>query len=115
MNFDAFLSNQNIRNQWITERDISVYVRRSVRVLDATMPKLCLDIGSVEVEEKHRGMGIFTGFLKRFEEAAKQLNRAVYVESIMEPRLVKFLLRNGYQYVPGQTDKDLAPNLFKRV
>jgi GNAT superfamily N-acetyltransferase len=111
MNFDAFLSNQNIRNQWIAERDISVYIRRSVRVLDATMPKLCLDIGSVEVEEEHRGMGIFTSFLNRFEKAAKDLNRSVYIESILNPRLIKFLERRGYKLVPGS--QGLAPNMFK--
>lgn len=116
MNFDGFLSNEKIRNAWIAERDIDVYVRRSVRLLDKTSTTAtpCLDIGSVEVNEDHQGIGIFTGFLNRFEQAAEKLNRAVYIiESIQNPRLRKFLAKRGYKIVSGSTD--LAPNMFKII
>ena len=115
MNFDDFISNKSIRNVWIAERDIDVYVRKSIRLLDksSTTPTPCLDIGSVEVYEPHRGIGIFTGFLDRFEQAAIKLHRAVYVESIQNPRLQKFLERRGYQMVPNSNE--IAPNMFKIV
>ncbi len=115
MNFDEFVSNKNIRNLWIHEHSIDVYVRKSIRLLDteSTTTTPCLDIGSVEVDEDRRGIGIFTGFLNRFEKAASKLNRAVYIESILNPSLQRFIERRGYQLVPRSND--LAPNMFKII
>jgi len=112
MNLDQFVSDKNLRNMWIQERDIDVYVRKSIRMLDrSTTATPCLDIGSVEVHEDRRGQGVFKAFLDRFEKEAKKLNRAVYIESIMEARLVKFLKSRGYAFV--RDSSDLAPNMFK--
>ena len=113
MTLDAFIENKNIRNVWIQEHGIDVYVRKSLRMLDAKTPTAtpCLDIGSVEVDEDHRGEGIFKAFLKRFEKEAKKLNRAVYVESILNPRLQKFLETQGYAVV--RNSSELSPNMFK--
>ena len=111
INFDIFVNSDHIRNTWIYERDISIYVRRSQRFIDGKVIP-CLDIGSVEVIEKHRGIGIFTSFLNRFEEAAKKLNRAVFVESILEPRLVSFL--NRREYTNYRLSTDLCPSMYKK-
>ncbi len=115
MNFSGFLANDSIRNIWLNERGMKVYVRRSIRLLDekSTAVTPCLDIASVEVKEDSRGKGIFTAFLKRFEVAAKNAKRAVYIESIQNPRFVKYLLRNGYKMSPRSND--IAPNMFKNV
>lgn len=111
MTLDDFLQREWPANSWIAERDIEVYVRRSVRLIgDEMVP--CLDIGSVEVIEKHRGCGIFRAFLHRFEEEAKKLNRVVFIESILNDRLYKFLLANGYTHDP-RTDT-VCPNVFKK-
>lgn len=110
MNFDTFIQRDKVRNAWIYERDIAIYVRRSVRFINNEATP-CLDLASVEVVEKHRGIGIFTGFLKRFEDAAKQLNRAVFVESILNARLVSFLARRGYVKHPHSVD--LCPSMYK--
>lgn len=110
MNFDIFIQSDNVRNAWIHERDISIYIRRSVRFIDnEAIP--CLDIGSVEVVEKHRGIGIFTSFLNRFEEASKKLNRVVFIESILNARLVSFLARRGYVKHPHSVD--ICPSMYK--
>ena len=95
MNLEAFLTS-DLRNTHIDEPNLRVYVRKSNRVLDSTVVA-CLDIGNVTVKEKRRGQGVFSAFLGRFEEAARTSNRAVLVESIMEPRLYAFLLRRGYR------------------
>jgi len=110
MNLSLFLSNDNLRNTWIKEKDIEVYIRRSVRIIENKMHP-CLDIGSVEVKEKKRGRGTFSCFLNRFEEEAKKLNRCVYIESILNPRLIKYLLGKGYQFVPGTSE--ISPNMYK--
>ena len=112
MNLDQFLVDKNVRNIWIQEPHLDAYVRKSFRLLDAsTTATPCLDIGSIEVDEDKQGRGIFTAFLKRFEQAAKKANRAVYVESILNDRLLTFLLSRGYQLTPNSSD--LSPNVFK--
>ena len=99
-------------NQWIRERHMSVYVRKGRRYLEGqTMD--CLDIGTVTVDERHRGKGHFTKFLLRFEQEASRLRRLVYVESILEPRLVPFLIKRGYKFVPNM--KMVIPSMYKTV
>ena len=112
MNLDTFLSSEFARNAWIHEHSINVYVRKSVRIIDRN-PVPCLDLASVEVDEEDRENGIFAEFLNRFEREAKKLNRAVYVESILNTRLIKYLEKRGYQIVPHSSD--LSPNMFKII
>ena len=112
MNLTQFTADYRLRNAWLREPNMSVYVRRSVRILGNNRDIVpCLDLASVEVDESKRGTGILTKFLRRFEAEAKSLKRAVYVESIQEPRLREFLLKNGYT-LTGR-DNDIAVNMFK--
>lgn len=109
MNLELFLSGEFPHNTWIKERNIAIYIRKSVRLIgEKTYP--CLDIGSVEVNEKHRGQGIFTSFLKRFEQEAKKLNRGVFVENIFNKRLLQHLLSHGYALVPRTSE--ITPCVF---
>jgi len=112
MNLSKFLINDKVRNLWIEEPHMRVYVRRSFRNI-GSKTFLCLDCASVEVDEDYRGKGIFSTFLIRFEKEAKKLNRAVFVESIQEPRLRNYLLTIGYKDVPGTSE--FAPNMYKIV
>ena len=111
MNFDEFLAGTE-RNAWLNEKHMAIYVRRSMRpigVSDAMIP--CLDLANVTVDEKKRGGGVLTLFIKRAEREAKARKRAVYVESILEPRLIPFLTKNGYAFVP-RTCMD-CPSMYK--
>ena len=110
MNLDTFIQQKSPPNAWIEERDIEIYVRKSKRLIGDKI-FLCLDIGSVEVAEKRRGQGLFRAFLHRFEEEAKKQNRVVFVESILNNRLYKFLLANGYTHDPRS--HPICPNVFK--
>ena len=110
MNLSQFLSSKWPNNAWIKEKNIEVYVRKSVRVLGQNVYP-CLEIGNVNVNENHKGKGVFTAFLKRFEKEAEKLHRYVYVENLLEPRLINFLLKNGYKLVPGANT--LAPCVYK--
>ncbi len=108
MTFDTFIDSPKIRNIWIRERDIDVYVRRSNRLIEGNLI-LCLDIASVEVNENRQGQGIFKAFLYQFEKEAAKMRRAVYVENILEPRLLDFLIRKGYILIP----KSIPPCVYK--
>lgn len=110
MTLDGFLLQYHLKNAWLAEKHIQVYVRRSVRMIEGEMVP-CLDISSVEVDEDMRGIGIFTGFLKRFEEAAKEMGRPVYIESILVPRFANFLRRRGY--VDHPIGNELVPTLYR--
>lgn len=110
MNLSLFLSSSYPPNAWIRERNISIYVRKSSRYINNNnIP--CLDIGSVQVDEKYQKKGIFSAFLYRFEQEATKLNRGVYVESILNPFLVNYLLTKGYDYVSGICLD--CPSMFK--
>ena len=111
MNLLQFLA-QPQSNLWISERNIKVYVRKSMRYIPWTLVP-CLDLANVEVTESKRGQGIFTAFLSKFETEAAKLKRIVYVESILEPRLEKFLLARGYLYFPNTSE--IAPSMFKSL
>ncbi len=112
MTLPLFLEQDWPLNAWIYEKHIKVYVRKSTHLIGDKMEK-CLDVGSVEVVEKYRTRGVFKAFLSRFEDEARRRNRHVYVESILNPKLLNFLLGLGYQLIPGTSD--LAPSVFKKV
>ena len=110
MNLDQFLASKWPPNMWIREHSINVYLRKSVRLI-GTETYSMLDIGSVEVDDNGRGKGIFTAFLKRFEQESKKLKRGVYIESILNPRFQKYLLKKGYTLVPRTSD--ISPSMYK--
>ena len=110
MDLKQFLTSP-LRNVWISEPYIRVYVRKSIRLID-NIQRDCLDIGSVEVEPHKRNKGVFSKFLLKFEKTAKQLNRVVYVENVLNPRLEEMLERREYRYLgnfPG------APTMYKEI
>lgn len=113
MNLYDFLSNDSIRNTWIYEHDIEVYIRRSLRTLSGSYTASCFDVANVSVTEERRGCGIFTGFLSEFETHAKTRNRVVYVESILEPRLYQFLLKRGY--TTHSLSHSICPSVYKII
>ena len=112
MNLSEFLADEKLRNAWIDELNMKVYVRRSMRMIGDEVYK-CLDIGSVEVDEDKTGKGIFTKFLARFEQEAKKIGRVIFIESILNPRLYQYLLKNGYKTAPRSSD--ISPNVYKII
>jgi hypothetical protein len=96
MNLEEFVRKASCRNQWISEDYLAAYVRRSVRFIDNQMVP-CFDIASVEINVGYHNKGIFTDFLRRFEDFARKDNCYVFVESIQTDFLLSFLLKNGYK------------------
>ena len=93
------------RNAWIyyPKLHMKVYVRKSKRYLNLNKSLSdCFDIASVEVEDEDNcGKGNFTRFLNQIEPWLKSLNKfdAIFVESIVNERLIPYLEKRGYQKV----------------
>lgn len=112
MTLQKFIDNPELRNKWIKSRKMKIYIRRSMRQVGMKMTP-CLDLASVEVDENHRGKGLFTKFLEKFENAAKEMNRVVFVENIQNERLKNFLLRRKYKFY--QYSNEFSVCLIKRI
>lgn len=74
---------------------MSLYYRVTSRVIEGKRLDT-LDLATVEVDEEFRGQGLFSQFLSDVEEIAKEYQRTIFVESILNPRLYGFLTRKGY-------------------
>lgn len=81
------------RNQWFYGEKMKIYIRSSWRVIEGTITNT-IDLAVVEVEESHRGRGVFSRFLVQLIEAHPE--RVIWVESVLNPRLSVFLLARGF-------------------
>lgn len=84
------------RNQWFEDDQMKVYIRRAFHRVNSQTLANTLDIASIEVDEKLQGQGIFTRFIAKMEILADKHGLVVYVESVMNTRLAKFLNKIGY-------------------
>jgi len=90
-----------LRNSWLHDDDMSIYVRRGAHRIGDTVKK-CFDVANINVDEKKRGRGLFTAWLAQTEIDAKAADmEAVFVESILNARLHLRLLNCGYKEVPN--------------
>ena len=78
------------RNAWLFMDELQVYVRNGQRLGTTTF-----DVATVNVNESERGKGWFTAFLDVLEGQG----RRVYVEQILNPRLIPYLEKRGYKSV----------------
>lgn len=105
---ESFLvSSQN--NASLQKHGLKVYVRNGVRCIGDQMVTT-LDIASVELIGRPLGKGIFTAWLGYAERQAVLAGKyAVYVESILNDRLLTMLLARGYQQEPNRR----PPSVYK--
>ena len=104
MTLQEFLESP-LRNSYIYEEHIEVYVRKSKRFIEGETRDF-LDIANVTVEEKYRNQGVFTEFLKR----ASKTGRNIFVESILNPALEHICEKQGFTKV-SWSEYDV--NLYK--
>jgi len=86
MTFEEFKA-LRLRNQWLREPGLDLYVRRSVR------KGIDFDLANLNADEP--GQGALTRFLDRYDA-----QHVFYVECIHNPRLAAYLARRGYLLVP---------------
>jgi hypothetical protein len=95
MNLDQFMNQLSVRNVYVSETGfLALYVRRNEkRLLNGRWVPDVLDIANVEAT--HKGQGAFKGLIKRIRE--KYPKWSIYVENILEPRLVAYLAREQFE------------------
>jgi len=98
---------QGGRNQWITGPNFDVYVRAGYHSLNGVVCHT-LDVANIQVRREDRGQGIGMSILA----AAELVNPwdAVYVESVLNPRLKLRLERDGWIMV-----RESIPPCFYRM
>lgn len=111
---EEFISSKENR-KWLNYEHMDVYVRKGhhrgphIESEESTIFPT-LDIASVSIEKKrYRSKGLFTKFITNAEELADKHRLNVYVESILEPRLIGFLERRGYELV----EPSMAPCMIR--
>lgn len=89
----GFLDSQD-RNLWIKEGCIEVYVRKSRRVRDGVWYE-ALDVANLTSDKP--GSGSLANVMLYIEENAKAANRqCIFVENVINDRLIGWLERHGY-------------------
>ena len=84
-------------NQWISDDDMKVYIRKGRHMLYPGRSSLTLDIASVEVQEEKRGKGLWTAFLGKAHEMNPR--EATYIECVHNPILQASLIKHGWPSV----------------
>lgn len=92
MTLQEFLEADRLRNAWLREPRLSVYVRRGIHMIEHEGYRT-LDIASIEVDDGFRGQGIFTDFLGR----AEAVGVPVFIENVMDLRFQEFFRNRGYK------------------
>jgi hypothetical protein len=73
----------------------SLYVRLSARFIDDALFFPVFDVASLEVRNK--GQGVFTRRIQQVR--AKYPNLPIYVESVVNERFARYLLKQGFELV----------------
>lgn len=85
------------RNAWIFTWPVKIYLRKSWRRIDLRMPRYSLDLASIEVNYKWRGIGLGNCARLVIENVAKTYDfDGVYIENVFENRFGDFFKRKGY-------------------
>ncbi len=82
-----------LRNAWLKEPGLEVYVRLTMRRLLGERVET-IDIASIQV--KKRGCGYFTAFLVRVEKEAIQRKLTIFIENVTDERFGAFFSKRGY-------------------
>lgn len=113
---------QKIKNMpgraWIKAPGLKVYVRKSHRCLDLSDEGYgplarTLDLANVEADDP--GHGAFTAWFPEFEALAEELNRRIFIESVLNRRLRAWFERHGYRENPiGKGNRSIGTsNMWK--
>jgi len=104
-----------INRGWFKASYGEIYVRRTMRRYDSAEYNLpTFDIANINIKEDKRGTHVFTDILEELERLLPQHGfKMIYVESIMEPRLVPFLRSRGY--VEVKNADVYSVNMFKMI
>ena len=101
---DYFL-NSNVKNLWIGNEEIKIYVRKSKRYFKGQVFNF-FDFASIEVE--NTGQGLFTQILKKFEE--KYPDKNIFIESVLTERFADYIKNKlGFE----EESNNVSNNFYK--
>jgi len=103
-NFQRFYDCKRIRNRHIREPGLWLYVRRS-NVYRSAKYGVLFDLANMTADVP--GKGALTAFLDAWEPKV-----GFFVESILNERLVAYLLRRGYAFTNPKVE--FSPDMYKR-
>jgi hypothetical protein len=87
----------NLRNVWISDGIINIYIRKSKRMYKEQLFDF-FDFASITViQPSNRGKGLFTNILNSFEKQYPSKN--IFVESIVNDKLYKHLKNIGFDVI----------------
>jgi hypothetical protein len=87
MSFDEFVVFRSMRNSWVQEPGIELYVRRSI-------PSRGTDFDLANMNADRPGSGALTAFLDKYEPLY-----SFYIENLLNPRLVPYFEKRGYTQI----------------
>lgn len=87
---------------WIYYPHIQIYIRLNVKYFEGIVHNT-IEIANVEVDEQHRGQGVFTEYYNKIVQIAKEHNRAICVENVLTPRFRQFFIDRGFKPDPNST------------
>jgi len=76
----------NLRNLWISNDEIKIYIRKSKRNFKGNMYDF-FDFASIDVTEPNSGL--FTKILKKFEE--EYPDKKIFIESVLTERFADYI------------------------
>lgn len=99
MTFESFVLTSSLRNAWVREPGLSIYVRRARfrfgKSVVGSPTRAGTDFDLASGEADHPGSGALTRFLDKYEPQYR-----FYIENILSDRLVTYFARRGYQTCP---------------
>lgn len=110
MNTEEFLDQDLVRNSWVKDHNLDIYLRKGTRWLvynedTHTIRESVFALDIANATAKTPGKGDFTRYLKYLEKLLKndryKVIECIYVENIMSEVFTKFLSRQGFKvYYP---------------
>lgn len=96
----AFIKS-SVRNSWINDGDVEMYLRHSVRLSPPDYIKFVPFIDIANVITRQSRKGIFTELITQIET----LPINIYVENVYNRHLYLFLIKRGYQDFAISSDR----------
>ncbi len=98
--FDQFMQSP-INNKWIGDNNIQIYVRKAFHTYCGKVIQT-IDIANIQQTEESKGKGYFREFMQHIET----YGITIYIENILNPKLTVILIKNGYEIIFPEYDKN---------
>lgn len=104
----AISSNRRFNSrQWCENDQIKMYIRYTPQRYINGLHISTIDIASISVNPDMQGQGILTHYLSEIENKYPQI--PIFVESILNKKFKKWLIKRGYQPIfVGEIDSNCA-------